>query len=232
MRGPVGRYLSARLHREVRILGDLNVKLFSWTPTAVVNDLVIDQPQWAAQEASAAAPAGMNDFANVQRLTISLDLKQLLGWHIVLPMVDVERPRLAFLRDEAGRANWNFDDETNPRPFRLPPIRHFVIQDGRLDLTDAKEEDGFRRRLLFGGNQRERQRPILQSLGQGPTQSRALLRRGQRRPAAQHRAQQALRVRSPCPRRSVRNRRQGYARQAVRSRRVQSEGQFRRTRFG
>ena len=102
MRGPIGRYLSLRLHREVRLVGDLNVRLFSWTPTAVVNDLVIEQPQWVAQGALPAASA----FANVQRLMISLDLTQLLRWRIVLPTVDVERPRLNFLRDETGRANW------------------------------------------------------------------------------------------------------------------------------
>ena len=141
VRGPIGSYLSARLHREVRILGDLNVKLFSWTPTAVVNDLVIDQPQWAAQS----APAGTDSFAKVQRLTISLDLKQLLGLHIVLPTVDVEQPRLRFLRNASGRANWNFDEDKNARPFHLPPIRHFVIREGRLDLTDAKKN------LIFAG---------------------------------------------------------------------------------
>ena len=141
MRGPIGTYLSQRMHREVRILGDLNVKLFSWTPTAVVNDLVIAQPQWVAQGAF----TGTESFADVHRLTISLDLKQLFGWHIVLPTVDVERPRLRFLRDVSGRANWNFDEEKNAKSFRLPPIRHFVIRDGQLDLTDAKKD------LIFAG---------------------------------------------------------------------------------
>jgi uncharacterized protein involved in outer membrane biogenesis len=135
MRGPVGRYLSGRLHREVRILGDLDVKLFSWTPTAVVNDLVIAQPQWVAQD----IPAETDSFANVRQVTVSLDLKELLGWHIVLPTVDVEQPRLRFLRNRSGRANWDFDPEKKAGPFRLPPIRHFVVRDGTLNLTDAKK---------------------------------------------------------------------------------------------
>jgi uncharacterized protein involved in outer membrane biogenesis len=141
MRGPIGRYLSARLHREVRLAGDLSVTLFSWTPTAVVNDLVIEQPQWEVQSSKPGSAA----FANVQRLAISLDLSQLLRWRIVLPTVDLERPRLNFLRDAAGRANWDFDEGANKKPFRLPPIRHFRIRDGRLDLTDAK------RNMMFAG---------------------------------------------------------------------------------
>ena len=141
MRGPVGHYLSGRLHRDVQIVGDLNVKLFSWTPTAVVNGLVIAQPQWVAES----SPAGTDPFADVQRLTISIDLKQLLGWHVVLPVVDVEQPRLRFLRDASGRANWNFDEEKNARPFHLPPIQHFVIRDGRLNLADAKKN------MVFAG---------------------------------------------------------------------------------
>ena len=141
MRGPIARYASGRLHREVQILGDLNVKLFSWTPTAVVNDLVIAQPDWVKEN----APANSAAFVNVQKLTVSLDLKRLFSWHLVLPTVEIEQPRLSFLRNEAGRANWDFDDEKNTKPFKLAPIRHFVIRDGKLDLTDAKKK------LVFAG---------------------------------------------------------------------------------
>ena len=142
MRRPIANYLSGRMHRDVRLAGDLNVKLFSWTPTAVVNDLVIAQPAWAAQS----VPAGTNSFAFVRRLTISLDVKQLLRWHVVLPTVDLEQPRLQFFRDTSGRANWNFDEDKNARPFRLPPIRHFTMREGSLDLRDVK------RNMIFAGN--------------------------------------------------------------------------------
>ena len=134
MRGPVGYFLSARLHREVRIDGDLKVKLFSWTPAAEANGLVIAQPQWVAD----ANPASAGPFANVRRLTISLDLKRLLSWHVELPVVDADQPQLKLVRDASGRSNWNFD-ESNTQPFRLPLIRHFVIREGQLDLADAKK---------------------------------------------------------------------------------------------
>jgi len=139
LRGPIGRYLSGRLHREVRLDGDLNVKLFSWTPTAVVNGLVIAQPQWAN------ADGASGDFADVERLKVSLDLKRLLSFHVVLPEVDIEQAHLRLLRDNSGRANWNFTDNPNAPPTRLPPIQHFIIKDGRLDVTDIK------RKLTFNG---------------------------------------------------------------------------------
>ncbi|HMI95243.1 MAG TPA: hypothetical protein VK479_01945, partial [Micropepsaceae bacterium] len=72
MRGPVGRYLSGRLHRDVTITGDLKVKLFSWTPSADVNGLVIAQPDWVGEKIRAAG-----SFADIQRLTLSIELKQL-----------------------------------------------------------------------------------------------------------------------------------------------------------
>ena len=68
MRGPVGRYLSGRLHREVTITGDLKVKLFSWTPVADVNGLVIAQPDWVGEKIRTAGP-----FADVQHVTLAVD---------------------------------------------------------------------------------------------------------------------------------------------------------------
>ena len=132
LRGPIGHYLSNRMHREVRLDGDLRVKLFSWTPTAEVNGLHIAQPDWVTSAKGAAKDA----FADIQRLTVAVDLRELLGLHVVLPQLAVEQPRMALLRDASGHANWVFEEEKNPRPFHLPPIRHFIIRDGRLTLAD------------------------------------------------------------------------------------------------
>src|SRR6185369_107614 len=46
MRGPVGRYLSHRTRREVRIDGNLAVKLFSWQPSVDAGGLYIGNPKW------------------------------------------------------------------------------------------------------------------------------------------------------------------------------------------
>ncbi len=141
MRGPVAHYLSGRLHRQVRIEGDLKVKLFSWTPTAVVNDLIIEQPEWVKQEQPKAAAT----FADISHFTISLDLMKFLTGRLILPEVTVDRPQLHLLRDLSGRANWRRKPHEEINAPRLPPIHHFVIKDGRLDLADAK------RKLEFSG---------------------------------------------------------------------------------
>ena len=160
MRGPVGRYLSGRLHREVTITGDLNVRLFSWTPTADVNGLVIAEPDWVDEKIRAAGP-----FADVQRLTLSIELKQLFAGRVLLPEVDVEQPRLRLFRDASGRANWNFDDKN--APFRLPPIRHFVIKDGRLGAEDVKRNLTFLGTFSSEENDAATQRQFFGLVGQG-----------------------------------------------------------------
>jgi hypothetical protein len=137
LRGPVSRYASARLHRQVQIHGDLNVHLWSWTPSATARQITVAEPAWA----------GKGDMAQLPQLTVGLDLKSLL-FHgkMVLPVVDAEHPDVVLKRDATGRNNWTFGAPARtPQPLRLPPIRHFTINDGRLALDDA------RRRLHFIG---------------------------------------------------------------------------------
>ena len=139
MRGPVSNYLSARLDRPVRIAGDLDVHLFSWTPTATANDIIVAQPSWASD--------AKEDFADIQQLGIALDLKALIGGHIVLPEVIVERPQLRLIREQDGKANWDFGTPgaKSSQPSHLPPIRHFAIRGGTIDANDAV------RHLVFKG---------------------------------------------------------------------------------
>lgn len=135
MRGPVSRYLSARFDREVRIDGDLDVTLFSWTPRATVNGLVVQQPEWVTDQNSKAGT-----FAEIERLAVSIDLLELLTGDVVLPELSVTRPSFRLLRDASGRANWEADPEGSNVAPRLPPIRHFVIEGGQLDLFDARKK--------------------------------------------------------------------------------------------
>ena len=162
MRGPVSRYLSGRLHREVTIAGDLKVKLFSWTPSADVNGLVIAQPDWVDEKIRTAGP-----FADVQRLTFAVDLKQLFSGHLLLPEVNIEQPKVRLFRDASGRANWNFADDKNAPPVRLPPIRHFVIRDGQLGAEDVKRNVTFLGTFSSEENDVATQRQFFGLVGQG-----------------------------------------------------------------
>jgi uncharacterized protein involved in outer membrane biogenesis len=135
MRGPVSRHLSARLDRDVRIDGDLDVSLFSWTPRATVNGLVVQQPGWVKEQNGKA-----DTFAEIERLVVSVDLLELLTGDIVLPELFITRPDFRLIRDASGRANWEADPDAPDVAPRLPPIRHFVIEGGQLDLVDARKK--------------------------------------------------------------------------------------------
>ena len=135
MRGPLSRHLSARLERDVRIDADLDVTLFSWTPRATVSGLVVQQPDWVKEQNT-----GAGTFAEIERLVASIDLMELLTGDVVLPEFVLTRPAFRLVRDASGRANWHADpDEQDVAP-RLPPIRHFVIEGGKINLLDAKKK--------------------------------------------------------------------------------------------
>ena len=136
LRGPIGRYASGRLHREVVIAGDLQVRPWSWSPSATVNGLRIGNPAWA----------GPGPMAQIDRLMVQIRLPALLRGHVDIMQVRADRPDVRLKRDAQGRASWDFSDgrEKQP-PMRLPPIRRFIIDDGHLRMEDAQ------RKLTFTG---------------------------------------------------------------------------------
>lgn len=134
MRGPLSRHLSARLDREVRIDGDLDVRLFSWTPRAVLNGLIVQQPDWVREQDNNA-----ESFAEIERLAVSIELTQLLRGRVVLPELALAQPAFRLLRDGSGRENWRVDPDADVAP-RLPPIRRFTIEGGRVDLRDIRKK--------------------------------------------------------------------------------------------
>src|SRR5690606_13562266 len=137
LRGPIERIASARTGREVQLAGDLDVNLFSWTPSATVNGISIGNPAWA----------GRGNTASAEQLTIQIRLLPLLRGQAILQRLELHRPRADLRRDLQGRATWDFSRPGQPKgePFRMPPVRRFVIDDGRLEFNDA------RRKLTFSG---------------------------------------------------------------------------------
>lgn len=126
-RGPVERMASARLHREVTIAGDLKVDLFSWQPSATVGGIRIANPPWAGRE----------KMADIGRLAVQIRLIPLLTGRVDMRLLQFDQARVSLLRDANGRANWDFSGGRKARPMRLPPIRDFIINDGRLTYKDA-----------------------------------------------------------------------------------------------
>ena len=137
LRGPIGRFASARTGREIHLVGDLHVHLFSWTPSAEIGGVTIANPSWGPK----------TDMADIGQVRVSVRLKSLLGGKLVLPLLSIEHPRVDLLRDAQGRANWDFSNgrKSTGTPFKLPPIQNFIIDDGKLTARDAP------RKLSFAG---------------------------------------------------------------------------------
>ena len=77
---------------------------------------------------------------------MQIRLIPLLSGHVDLRLLRFDRPHVRLFRDAQGRATWDFSDGTKKdEPLRLPPIRNFVINDGKLDYRDVK------RKLRFSG---------------------------------------------------------------------------------
>jgi AsmA family protein len=137
LRGPIDRYASARLNRPVAIHGNLAGHIWTWTPSLTADDVTVAQPPWA----------GAGQMVTIPRLTIAIDLKALIRQRaVVVSLVDAEHPSVRMIRDALGRNNWSFGAPTREaQPLKLPPIRNFIINDGRLVLDDAD------RKLHFAG---------------------------------------------------------------------------------
>ena len=127
-RGPVARFASSRIHRTVSIDGHLRVHLLTWSPSVTVWGLRVAQPGWAQP----------GDMIVVRQATASIRLPQLLRGRVLLPVVDLQQPRIVLIRDLEGRANWRFSDTPARKAASLPPIRRFTLTQGQLRYDDAR----------------------------------------------------------------------------------------------
>ena len=81
-RGPLSRVLSRHLERPVSI-GHLSVHLFSWTPSADVENLTIGNPDWTHG----------GDMVDLPRMHVAVVLSQLFLGRLVLETLELDQPR-------------------------------------------------------------------------------------------------------------------------------------------
>lgn len=127
----IERVASAKSGRTVTIAGDLNVHIWSWTPTVTVNGLTLGNPPWEANR----------PMAKIERLEIRVKLLPLLKGDLILPRVALVKPDVYLHQEKSGRANWTFENKapTNAPasgPTRLPVVRDLLIESGKLTLAD------------------------------------------------------------------------------------------------
>jgi uncharacterized protein involved in outer membrane biogenesis len=127
MRGTVARYLSHRTGREVRIDGNLSVKLFTWQPSVDAAGIYVGNPGWVGTPQAAA----------VKELRVELRLVPLIFGHLVLPLVKIDQPDILLVRDATGRTNWDSGGRNPNQAWQLPPMQRFLVKDGHVRIDDA-----------------------------------------------------------------------------------------------
>jgi uncharacterized protein involved in outer membrane biogenesis len=130
LRGPIGRWASAKYDREIALQGDLDVHLFSWTPSVVVRDLKLGGPTWAREK----------DTADIQRIEASVRLRKLLAGEIEMPLLSFTRPDVTLIATRDGRNSWTLGP---PKPddgkgMKLPVIQQLIITDGHITFDEQK----------------------------------------------------------------------------------------------
>ncbi|ADK99971.1 AsmA family protein [Brevundimonas subvibrioides] len=132
LRGPIGRWASAKYDREVALQGDLDVRLFSWTPSVIVNDLKFGGPSWATEA----------DTANVERIEAQFRLRKLFVGQVEMPLLSITRPRVVLIATEDGRQSWDLepDKPDDGEGAKLPLINRLVITDGRLSVDEQRRD--------------------------------------------------------------------------------------------
>lgn len=128
LRGPIGRWASATWDRDISIDGDLDVRLFSRTPSLSVESLRIGGPGWADEA----------DTARIARFEASARLTRLLAGRLELTRAVVIEPEVVLIVDEDGRKSWVFNEAGPDEPTRLPLIEQLLIRDGRLRLDERR----------------------------------------------------------------------------------------------
>src|SRR5690348_11653448 len=77
LKGPIERFASEHSGRQVSIGGNLNVHVWSWTPTVDVERLTLGNPPWEPQR----------PMAQIEKLHVELKLLPLLKGDVILPRV-------------------------------------------------------------------------------------------------------------------------------------------------
>lgn len=127
---------SAALGREVAINGAADLDL-GWVTRIRVNDLTVANAEWAKAKDPYMAEIG--------QLDVAIDIWELLKGRILIPKMDIARPRIDLEKNADGEANWQFaagaeavarGAEPEQRQ-EIPVIRQLNLDDGRLSYRDA-----------------------------------------------------------------------------------------------
>jgi uncharacterized protein involved in outer membrane biogenesis len=167
----MARAASGVLGRTVTITGDLDIDLGRVT-SVEIQGLTIANTPWGRAD----------QMLRIGDLAVSIALRPLLSGDVVIPSLAVTDVDANLERNERGRGNWQFGDESDAaakpaakpsEPIRLPLVQLLQIQKVRVDFDDrfAKKktllvvdrlkgaEDQQRRQMTFDGSGSYQGRP-------------------------------------------------------------------------
>lgn len=131
-RDPITKAASDATGREVKI-GNIEGE-WSLRPRITFQDVHFANAEWSKEPEMFAA----------EELAITVDLRQLLRRRLVLPNIDLKKPRVVLERTVDGKSNWTFAakkaaDVVKPENrFEMPLIGRLAIEQGALVYRDPK----------------------------------------------------------------------------------------------
>jgi uncharacterized protein involved in outer membrane biogenesis len=130
MREPIARMASAATGRPIAIRGDLDVNPWSWTPEIRVRDLHIG---------NIARYRERGEFAVVNEAQAAVRWLPLFVGRFDFVRLDLNGADISLYRSAEGVSNWSTSNpSTRGKPFNLPAIREFSLNQGRVRLEDDK----------------------------------------------------------------------------------------------
>ncbi len=162
-KGPIARFISQRIDREVTIEG-LHARLLSFPARITVTGLRIANPYWV----------GDSNMLELKRVAIKYKTLSWLTGAPVLLRVDIEEPKVNLVREASGRANWQLGrqgrkDVTSGSalPPDLPVVRNFNLRGGQIEVVDELRKLTFNGEVEAGERIGERDRYPFKLSGQG-----------------------------------------------------------------
>ena len=125
LRDPVVRFVNDKTGRELRIGGDLEVRL-GWPRTRIrAADVTFSNPPWAHDK----------NMIAVRGVSADLSMLPLFRRKLVFQEVRLDHAEVAFEKSSDGRKNWLLDRNQRDARARVE-IKHLAVRDGRLSYLD------------------------------------------------------------------------------------------------
>lgn len=142
LKGIITSRASEATGRELAIAGDISVD-WGWHPRVTLEGVTLENADWSSDPY----------MVEIRRLSVRIEILELLRGRIVLPEVELDRPRLILERNDRGDGNWAFEpagvaEAASPEDRTdVPIIERLAIREGEIVYRDPGREIDVRSRI-------------------------------------------------------------------------------------